>query len=178
MAVLLKAAADHYHPLAKAFHWGVAVLVFAVWPLGAVISFIKDDAKTSFYLWHESLGFLLLWLMLARLCVRFLTATPPRPAMPRWQQGLADGVQWALYLALIAMPISGFLATNAHGFPLQWFGLLPIWSPIDKTPAIAPLLSTVHAWISWAILTLVALHVTGALYHRLVRRDDTLDRMI
>ncbi|GAB3684900.1 cytochrome b [Salinisphaera aquimarina] len=169
---------DHYHPLAKAFHWLVAVLVFAVWPLGAVIEFIKDEDKTAFYLWHESLGFLVLWLMLARLCVRFLTVTPAKPPMPRWQSGLASTVQWALYLALIAMPISGFLATNAHGFPLEWFGLLPVWSPIGKAPDIAPLLSAVHYWISWTILTLVVLHVLGALQHRIIRRDDTLHRML
>ncbi|MES1926615.1 cytochrome b/b6 domain-containing protein [Salinisphaera sp. T31B1] len=167
-----------YHPLARAFHWLVAVLVFAVWPLGAVIEYVKDDAKTSFYLWHESLGFTVLWLMLARLCVRFLTRRPPRPAMPRWQAGLADSVQWALYLALIAMPISGFLATNAHGFPLEWFGLLPVWSPIGKAPDLAPVLSSIHGWISWTILALVITHVLGALYHRIWRHDDLLSRML
>ena len=173
-----KQSVSSFHPLAKGFHWIVAVLVFAVWPLGAVIGFIKDDAKTSFYLWHESLGFLVLWLMLARLCVRFLKTPPPRPAMPAAQARLADTVQWALYIALIAMPISGFLATNAHGFPLQWFGLIPVWSPIGKSPDIAPVISAVHYWLSWTIITLVVLHVAGALYHRVIRRDDTLERML
>ena len=167
-----------FHPLLKAFHWLVAVLVFAIWPLGKVISFVRDDAKTGFYLWHESLGFLVLWLMLARLCVRFLTETPVREPMPVAQAWLADSVQWALYLVLIAMPISGFLATNAHGFALQWFGVLPVWSPIDKSPAIAPVLSAVHYWLSWMLLALVTLHIAGALFHRVVRRDHTLDRLL
>jgi len=166
-----------FHPLAKTFHWLVAVLVFAVWPLGKVISFVRDDAKTGFYLWHESLGFLVLWFMLARLCVRFLTHTPGHAQMPRMQAWLADTVHWALYLALIAMPISGFLATNAHGFALEWFGVLPVWSPIGESPGIAPILSAIHYWLSWTILALVALHITGVLFHRVVLRDATLDRM-
>ena len=73
-----------YHPLARCFHWLVAVLVFAVWPLGALISVVGEDVRTGFYFWHESLGFVLLWLMLARLCVRFLTTTPGSQAgLPR-----------------------------------------------------------------------------------------------
>jgi len=170
--------AGAFHPVAKGFHWVVAALVFFVWPLGFVIDFVKDDVKTSFYLWHESFGFLVLWLMLARLCVRFLTETPAKPPMPVWQAVAAHGTQWALYLALIVMPASGFLATNAHGFPLEWFGLVPVWSPIDKSDAWAPVFSAVHYWLSWTILALVCLHVLGALYHRVIRRDDTLHRMI
>ena len=167
-----------FHPVARAFHWLVAILVFAVWPLGKVISFVRDDAKTGFYLWHESLGFLVLWLMLARLCVRFLTQTPGHGDMPRAQAWLADTVQWSLYLALIVMPISGFLATNAHGFPLDWFGVLSVASPIGKSPEIAPLLSAIHYWLSWATLALVVLHLAGVLFHRVILADRTLDRMI
>ena len=166
-----------YHPVARAFHWIVAVLVFTVWPLGAVISFIAKDAQTAFYFWHESLGFLVLWLMLARLCVRFLTQTPPKPEMPAWLAGVAHINQWALYLALIAQPVIGFLTTNAHGFPLDWFGLFTLWSPIGKSPAIADTLSAVHYWLGLAILLLIALHIAGVLYHRVIRRDDTLSRM-
>lgn len=169
--------ATGFHPIARTFHWLVAVLVFAVWPLGKVISFVRDDAKTGFYLWHESLGFLVLWLMLARLCVRFLTHTPGHADMPRAQAWLADTVHWALYLALIAMPVSGFLATNAHGFPLEWFGVLPVASPIGKSPEIAPLLSAIHYWLSWTTLALIALHLAGVLFHRLILRDNTLERM-
>lgn len=166
-----------FHPLARAFHWIVAVLVFAVWPLGAVISFIAEEHKTGFYFWHESLGFLVLWLMLARLCVRFLTVTPAKPDMPAPLVALAHANQWALYLALIVQPVIGFLMTNAHGFPLDWFGLFTVPSPIGKSPEIADILSAVHYWLALTILGLVVLHVAGALFHRVIRRDDTLARM-
>lgn len=166
-----------YHPAARAFHWGVAFLVFAVWPLGAVISFVAKDSQTAFYFWHESLGFMVLWIMLARLCVRFLTHTPAKPAMPRWLAGVAHINQWALYLALIAQPVVGFLATNAHGFPLEWFGLFAVWSPIGKSPAIADILSAVHYWLALTIGLLIVLHIGGALYHRVIRGDDTLARI-
>lgn len=167
-----------YLPAAKAFHWITAVLVVAVFPLGAVIKFVKDDAKTGFYLFHESLGLLVLFVVLARLAFRLRHPPPPLDGLPAPMRLAASAVHWALYAALIAMPVSGFLATNAWGFPLSWFGVLPVPSPIGEDKAIAPVLSEIHETIAWTILALFLMHVSAVVYHHAVRRDGTLRRMI
>lgn len=172
-----KVRSQHYHPLLKALHWLVAVLVFAVWPLGFLQMLVKSDVYGDVNFWHVSLGFTLFWLMLARLCVRFLAETPARPAdILAWQASLAALNHWLLYLALICQPILGFLTTNAQGFPLVWFGAIPVWDPIGKSPAANTLL-TAHTYLAWMILALVTLHIGGALYHRVIRRDGTLARI-
>ncbi|MBP0614168.1 cytochrome b [Jiella mangrovi] len=168
---------ETYHPLARVAHWVVALLVLVVWPVGFVIEFIKDDAKTPFYFIHESLGFLILWLMLARLAVRLIHTPPPEPEMPVLQKRLAATVHFLLYAALIAQPIVGFLATNAFGFPLDWFGLVTVWSPIGKSD-LAPTLMGIHAFLGWSILVLFCLHFAGVLQHHVLRRDKTLHRML
>lgn len=173
----LGAPAISYHPAARILHWIVAVLVLVVWPAGFVIEFIKDDSKTAFYLVHESFGFLILWLMLARFAFRLIVPPPPEPAMPLWQKRLAETVHWLLYAALILQPIFGFLATNAFGFPLDWFGVLTVWSPIGKSD-LAPTLMTVHVFLGWSILVLFCLHIGGVLHHHVLLRDQTLHRMI
>lgn len=161
----------------RSLHWLVAALVFATWPLGLMIGFVKDDVKLDFYLVHESLGFLVLWLMLLRTGAR-LTGTMP-PAEGSKPERLAAGiVHGLLYVFLVVMPVSGFLATNAHGFPLVWFGLLPVWSPLGKSPDIAWVLSAVHEWSAWILLGLVALHLGAALLHHVIRRDQTLFRIL
>ena len=78
---------------------------------------------------------------------------------------------------LIAQPAVGFLATNAHGFPLDWFGLGTAPSPVGESPALAETLSAIHYWLAWAVLALVGLHVAGVLYHRVIRHDGVLARM-
>lgn len=83
-----------------------------------------------------------------------------------------------LYVLLIVMPVSGFLATNAHGFPLTWFGLVPVWSPIGKMPEIAWVFSAIHEWSAWVLLGLFALHLGAVLMHHVIRKDNTLHRMI
>lgn len=152
------------------------MLVFAVWPLGMLLKYFKDDVKLDFYLLHESFGFLVLWLMLLRLGMRLAQGGPERSL--DWTGNVSRIVHWLLYGALIVMPVSGFLATNAHGFPLQWFGILPIWSPIGREPAIAPFFSVLHTGTAWIILALVGLHIAGALFHRIIRRDDVFQRML
>lgn len=166
-----------YHPVARILHWLVALLVLVVWPVGFVIEFVKDDAKPAFYLVHESFGFIILWVMLARLALRLIRTPPPRPPMPIWQKRLAGTVHWLLYAALIAQPIAGFLATNAFGFPLDWFGLVTVWSPIGKSD-LAPTLMSVHVFLGWSILVLFCLHLGGVLQHHILLRDRTLHRML
>lgn len=167
-----------YAPVIRILHWIVAILVLFVWPMGMVIKFIAEDDKIIFYLLHESFGFLILWVMLARVVIRLPRKMPPRPPMPRWQERLADTVHTLLYVALIAMPIFGFLATNAFGFPLHWFGVIPIPSPIGKSETLAPIFMGIHVTLGWTILALFVLHIGGVIHHHVLRRDPTLYRMI
>ena len=70
------------------------------------------------------------------------------------------------------------LACRASNFKLKWFGLFSIpalWGPDKELKHLA---EDVHEWLSWAIVTLVVLHVAGALKHHFVDRDDVLRRML
>jgi len=162
---------------ARLLHWAVAGLVLVTWPLGLMIGFAKKDVVMDFYLLHESLGFLVLWLMLIRVGNTLLSRLPEAEG-PLLERLAATSVHGLLYVFLILMPVSGFLATNAHGFPLSWFGLVEIWSPIGKSPDIASTLSAVHAWSAWILLGLLGLHLGAVLFHHVIRRDKTLFRML
>lgn len=171
------AADQRYAGRLRLLHWLIAGLVLATWPLGLMIGVVKDDVKLDFYLIHESLGFLVLWLMLLRIGTR-LTNQAPLVDAPPLEKAAATAVHGLLYVFLIVMPVSGFLATNAHGFPLQWFGLFTVWSPIGKSPDIAFALSAFHEWSAWILLGLFALHFAAVIFHHVVRRDRTLYRIL
>ncbi len=169
--------AGRYAARLRILHWLIAGLVLATWPLGLMIGFVKDDVKLDFYLVHESLGFLVLWLMLLRIGAR-LTSGAPLVEAPALEKAAAHTVHGLLYVFLIIMPVSGFLATNAHGFPLNWFGLFTVWSPIGKSPDIAFTLSAIHEWSAWILLALFALHFAAVIFHHVIRRDRTLYRIL
>ncbi len=167
-----------YKAVARSLHWIVAALVLLVWTMGFMISFVREDVKLNFYMVHESFGFLVLLIMLLRAGYRARNPPPELVPMPEWRRRAALYSHRALYTLLVLQPILGFLATNAHGFPLEWFWLVPIPSPIGEMPDLAPYLSIAHFVGGWTILTLVVLHVGAALTHHLFRRDGTLYRML
>lgn len=172
----MKASARHAGTT-RLLHWGIAGLVLATWPIGFMIHFVKNEVALNFYMIHEGLGFLVLWLMLVRVGNKLIARHPEAegPAVERLAAGAVHGL---LYAFLIIMPVSGFLATNAHGFPLNWFGLVPVWSPIGKSPDIAWTLSGIHEWSAWILLALFAAHFAAVLFHHVIRRDTTLYKIL
>jgi cytochrome b561 len=174
---LVEIKVQRFPATSRILHWIIAALVLATWPLGIVIQFVKKEVSLNFYLVHESLGFSVLWLMLVRVGNRLIARHPPLEGSAIERMAAAS-VHGLLYVFLIIMPLSGFLASNAYGFPLVWFGVLPIWSPIGKMPDIAGALSTVHFWSAWILFALFALHLGAVLLHHILKRDHTLYRML
>lgn len=181
------AGADPAHPdgryraPARILHWTVAALMLVVWPVGFIISFVYEIewAKTLGYAVHENLALVIWVLVLIRLAWRWMVPPPPLPnSMPKIQQLAAHAVHAGLYLFLFLMPIVGFVATNAWGFPLDLFGLVTLPDPIGNNEAAAKVLSWIHKYSAYALLGLIAVHVGAALMHHFVLKDGTLRRML
>jgi cytochrome b561 len=172
------APAQRHAPLVRIFHWIVALLVLVVFPVGALIKFVAKDFQGGFYLVHESFGFLILWVMLARLLIRLRHPAPPEPWLSPFERRASEIVHRALYACLILQPVLGFLMTNAYGFPLSWFGVVTVPSPLGAEPAVAPYLKGGHIVIGWLILLLFLAHMAGVVRHHLIKRDATLYRIL
>ena len=72
----------------------------------------------------------------------------------------------------------GFLATNAWGFPLSVFGVLPLPSPVGKDEELAKVLALLHRIGALSIIVLIGGHIAGALYHTFIRKDALLQRIL
>jgi cytochrome b561 len=170
-----------YTATARVLHWITAAGIVVMITLGVWMTAFepKDEAfKLRLYNIHESTGVTILALTVFRLLWRARHPPPPiHPPLPPAMALAAHLNHAGLYAILLTMPIVGFLATNAWGFPLSWFGLVPIPSPIGRHEALAPVLSAIHFWMAIALGAMLAAHIAGAVYHHAVRRDDTLRRM-
>ena len=139
-----------------------------------------DSAATfDLYQWHKSFGFVALALTAARLAARFAGRAPPPPASPQWERWLAAFAQGALYLLTLGAIVSGWLVVSASPLPVptRFFDLFVIPNIAPADPSLFAAAALAHELAAWAIACLVALHVAGALKHRLVNRDDVLRRM-
>jgi cytochrome b561 len=171
-----------YTRTARLLHWLTVLLLLGLAPLGLWLGWSapEDEAlKMRLYMWHESLGFLVLVVTLLRLAWRWRHPPPPGPPQPVALARLALANHAALYALLLVQPVLGLSATAAWGFPPNFFGLFPLPVPIGKDEALAPVLTSAHGWVALALGLLVLLHAAAALvWHGLIRRDGMLRRML
>ena len=171
-----------YAPSARWLHWLTAVLVVVVIVFGIWIRYFEpaDEAfKLRLYNIHESFGVIVFVLTLIRVVNRWRHPPPPLPPdTPAVIRLAAHTSHMALYALLLLMPVIGFLATNAWGFPLSVFGVLPLPVPLGKDEALAKILSFLHWCGAITIVLLIGAHLMGVIYHTFIRRDGLLHRML
>jgi cytochrome b561 len=180
-ASLASAAAPAYTLTARILHWVTALVIALMIPLGMIIAndWVGGLLQNALYGLHESLGALLIPVVLARLGHRL--TNPPLPLLqniPALQQFAAHLTHVGLYGLLVAQPLVGWVAMSSSGASVSVFGLfaLPPIAPEDRT--FSEQLFAVHGLIGFSIAGLIAAHVGAALYHHLVCRDRVLMRMI
>ena len=169
-----------YTATARWLHWLTAAMLGVIIPLGIWIKYFEpanEAFKLRLYNIHESLGVIVFMIVLIRILYRYLNPPPPLPADTPAVIRLAAHVNhWALYALLVLMPITGFLATNAWGFPLSVFGVLPLPIPLGKNEEIAKILSLLHWCGAITIILLILAHLSGVIYHTFIRRGGLLQR--
>ena len=168
-----------YDAASRAFHWLTFLAVSTAFGIAwRMDSLPFSPLRLKLFNWHKWAGVTVLLLTVLRIGWRFYKPAPAPVAMPAWQRIGAKAVHGLLYLALLAQPITGWAHSNAAGFPVVWFGVLPLPNIAPKDKAISQAFENAHAVIGTLILVLLGLHILGALKHHFIDRDDTLRRML
>lgn len=154
----------------RIFHWIGALLIIL-----AVISINMGDDYISL---HKSLGAsFLIWTVL-RIINRFVSKAPPHPPMPVWQTAVAHLTHLGLYVAMLAMPITGALMSMYGGRGVSVFGLFSLPSIVGIDREMAKFMNGLHTGaVFYVLIFLVVAHVGGALYHQFVMKDNLIARM-
>ena len=177
----LKNTTDRWGGISQLLHWTIAVLILSIGAVGLLMGELPRSPKWFWvYTAHKSLGLTVLVLVIVRIAWRLYAGAPqPVPGTPRWQAKLASLTHAAIYLLILAMPLSGWLYDSASGLrPLRWFGLAEVPKISPPNEAIAGAMHETHELLFWVLLALVAGHAAAALYHHFFQRDATLSRML
>ncbi len=179
-----------YGTVAAAFHWVIAaVIIFQLW-LGLYMGELPRSDPNQFALvqLHKSIGLTILVLTVLRILWRFANRVPPLPAtMGPILKALARTSHFLLYVLMLAIPLSGWAMTSASalGLPIRYFGLFDwpkIWFLADMTREerrpIGQAFGEVHEILAFSLIALLIIHVSAALLHQFVYRDNVLRRMI
>lgn len=169
-----------YTPAAKALHWTIVLLVTIQFVTALAMPEVgphtQPDALISL---HFSIGVLILAVMAARLVHRLKYPVPLEASQaPAWERFVALLTHRLFYLILLIGPLLGWASASAHRLTVSLFGLVTLPAIAAPKARWALTAGDVHATAMWVLLALVAMHAAAALYHHVVRRDGTLQRML
>ena len=170
-----------YSPVQQTLHWVTVLLMVAILPVAWVVVSVKEDTAPFYFFLDipKTLGLAILALTLVRIAWRLVDRPPRHPwGMSRWNVALAAGVVTGLLLAMIVMPVTGYVWTTGHGYDVEPFGLMRLPRLFWKDRALGDLAKTVHQTSQWVVYGLIGLHLAGVSYHLIVRRDGLLGRML
>jgi cytochrome b561 len=190
-----------YTKTAVFLHWLIAICIFGMFALGWYMSDLPKEAPKQMaydlfdwgvYIWqlseeasprtfyfnlHKSLGVTIFALIIIRILWRF-THKPPAllSSYKVWERKLATGAHHLLYLLMVALPLSGIIMATYSKYGIKWFGFEFI-KGLDNTP-MRELFKEVHEIVGAVILVIIIVHILGALKHKLIDKDETLNRML
>lgn len=178
-----------YTLLQRLLHWSIAVMVLGSLSVGLIFWYYDGFTGTKnafggeltglFYKYHKTLGVIILSAMILRILVKIVRGKPEyAQPLSKFEHAASNAVHGVLYLALLAMPVLGWIATGAGGFPVQFFewNLPGILNKADHGDLYETLM-WLHGVVGWVIIVCVVAHIGGALKHWLVNRDGVMTRM-
>ncbi len=162
-------------------HWSIAILLLSQFAFGWYLQEIPRGVpeRSYFVNLHKSTGILIGLLILVRLGWRLTHKPPPLPdTIPRFQQRIASATHILLYVLMIVMPLSGYIASNFSKWGVKFFNAItfPPWGVEDKF--IYAVFNQTHKVASWLLLVLIILHVLAGLKHLFIDRDRVFSRML
>ncbi|WP_020183136.1 cytochrome b [Methylotenera sp. 1P/1] len=191
---------NRYTKTAIVLHWLIAIAIFAMFALGWYMSELPKEGpkqmgfdlfdlgiytwqlseeatlRTFYFNLHKSVGVTLLALVIFRLLWR-ITHKPPAllSSYSAFERKLATGAHHLLYLLMVVLPVSGLLMTLYSKYGLKWFGLN--FLPGLDNKDLRDVFKESHEIIGIVILVVIAIHILGALKHKFIDKDTTLQRM-
>ncbi|MDO6963838.1 cytochrome b [Rhizobium alvei] len=180
---MLRNSAASYGFVAIAFHWVMAILFLIQFWIGlTMMGIVNPLEKFALYQRHKSFGFLILGLVMLRLLWSLANRRPALPAtMKESERQLAKASHALLYLALFAIPLTGWAVVSTSPLPIaSWFfGLFTIPRlPLTISLHSQQIWGSVHGLLAYSALFLAGIHALAALRHHFHHRDDVLKRML
>lgn len=182
---MIKDTPNKFSPTTLILHWVVGITMIALLAIGV---YMEEYDVYSLYPWHKSFGFLIIFVVIARVYWRIKNGWPtPVSQYSNMEITLSKVVHWALILGTIIMPLSGVFFTAMSGRGLDVFGLEVLAKNVDPdnikkalaySKELTSLGKSVHHWAGQIMIIAISLHVLGALKHHVIDKDGTLRRML
>ena len=160
-------------------HWLLALLLLSQVIFGWFLEGVPTGTpeRAIYVNLHKSTGICVGLIILFRIGWRLTHASPPLPqSIPNFERLAAKWSHVLLYVCMVVMPLSGYIASNFSKHGVNFFNAvrLPPWGIDDRQ--IYGFFNATHISTSYVFLALIGLHVLAALRHAF-RQDGVFSRM-
>jgi len=175
---------QRYSTVAIVLHWLLALVILGMFGVGVYMTDLPfSPLRLKLYNWHKWAGVTFLALTVLRLMWRVTHRPPALPVavtrnMPNWQTRAHHATHHVMYALFFAVPLIGWAYSSAAGFPIVFFGQIPLPDLLPANKALAELVKPLHELTALALMALAGLHIAAAFKHQLVDRDGLLSRML
>ncbi|PZU09691.1 cytochrome b/b6 domain-containing protein [Sphingomonas sp.] len=99
-----------YSRVAMWLHWLIALAIF----YNLASGLLRPVMPRGFFMWHISSGMTIIVLTILRVVWRLTHKPPPFLPMQKWEANVAHVVHFLLYVAMVALPFSGWAMVSAN----------------------------------------------------------------
>jgi cytochrome b561 len=175
---MLRNGPDEFGLVTRVIHWGMMLLIIGQLALGLRIADMEPGlANLWLYGLHKTIGFGILFLILARIGWH-ITSPPPVPMGPRnaafWA---ARAAHWAVYALVIVIPLTGWAGSSATGIDVMIADRWTVPPLVEASEAGEAFWFRLHDILTKLLIGLIAIHMLAA-FKREMEGDGTLTRMI
>ena len=173
-----------YTPVAIVLHWVLGLSILGMFGAGVYMTDLPFSPwRLKLYNWHKWAGVTILALSVLRLLWRLTHRPPALPqvvalGMPACQTRAHHATHHVMYALFFIVPLIGWAYSSAAGFPIVWFGQIPLPDLLPVNKEFAALIKPLHEISALALVGLAGLHIAAALKHQLINRDGLLQRML
>lgn len=169
---------QQFAPLQRVLHWLMAVCVLSMFFIGVGMVSTITPKYLDLIETHETLGILLLILVVVRIVARWRYGTPALPAsLPGPLKLAAEWSHYLLYALMIVMPLLGWAMLSAADYPIVLLGGLRLPPILPQSEFLHTVLWDAHHYLAFVFFALVLAHLSAALMHALIRRDGVFEAM-
>jgi cytochrome b561 len=163
-----RSALRAYRTPAKVLHWVTVGLVFFMVASGISATHLGEGALADvLFGLHKFTGAVTLIVVLVRVGYKLTRSLPP----PAIKFASRPVLHWTLYGALILLPLLGWAGVSDHNSRELLFGyaLPPI---LPENTGFGDMLLHLHAYVAFALLALVALHIGAAMHDCMISEPE------
>jgi cytochrome b561 len=169
-----------YGLISKILHWLIAVIMISLIPIGWYMTGLSDEDILYWRLLdlHEALGLSLFVLVPLKFAWLFFSPNPlPLPALASWERHAAGTVQAIFNIAIVLIPLSGFLYVATNGEAVKLYNLIEIPDIGRLTKGMRSALIDTHYYASYGCAAFIVIHILAALKHHFIDLNNSLRRI-